>query len=110
MEMKELLEFVRRVSERLTKGNPESTEAERVFARMVKLTEEVGELADEVLVSQGDQRKEKLEGKNEESLGDEIADVLITTLVLAASLNVDVPKALARKIVKIETRLYDGIR
>ncbi len=110
MEMKELLEFVRRVSEQITKGNPESTETERVFARMVKLTEEVGELADEVLASQGDQRKEKLEGKNKESLGDEIADVLITTLVLASSLNIDVPKALARKIVKIETRLYDGIR
>lgn len=109
MEMKKLLEFVERVSEQLAKGNPGSTQTERVFARMVKLTEEVGELADEVLASQGDQRKEKLEGKNEESLGNEVADVLITTLVLAASLNVDVPKALVKKIAKIEARLPESI-
>lgn len=108
MEMKELLEFVRRVSERLTKGNPESTEAERVFARMVKLTEEVGELADEVLASQSDQRREKLDRKEKDALPDEIADVIITTLMLARSLDVDVERALERKIDKIRERMFAG--
>lgn len=110
MEMRELLEFTERVASELSERTPNSTSTERAFARMVKLTEEVGELADEVLASQGDQRKEKLEEKRAEGLGDEIADVLITTLILAASLEVNVPEALARKITKIETRFYGDIR
>lgn len=110
MEMQELLRFSERVNQEILERNKNSTPTELVFARMVKVTEEVGELASEVLASQGDLRKEKLEKRDDESLGDEIADVLITTLMLAASLNVDVPGALARKIAKIEKRFYGNIR
>ncbi len=80
---------------------------ESVLARMVKLTEEVGELADEVLSSQGDQRTEKLAEKGDDALGNEVADVIITVLLLAAALKVDVPSALMKKIEKIRTRVYD---
>ena len=103
MEMRELLEFTERVASELSKRTPNSTSTERVFARMVKLTEEVGELADEVLALH-----KVISGA--EGLGDEIADVLITTLILAASLEVNVPEALARKITKIEARFYGDIR
>lgn len=110
MEMKELLEFVSEQNEKLISSKSDVRLSERVLARMVKLTEEVGELADEVLASQGDQRQEKMGEKNKESLENEVADVLITTLLLAEILNVDVSVSLEKKMKKIRERVYVGGR
>ncbi len=81
-----------------------STEKERVFARVAKLTEEVGELSGEVLASMGSQRKEKLKDYNRSNLSDEFADVIITTLLLAKIMEVDIEDALKSKIEKINNR------
>ncbi|OYV63168.1 MAG: hypothetical protein B7X03_02910 [Parcubacteria group bacterium 21-58-10] len=80
------------------------TERERVLARTVKISEEFGELCDEVLASLGDQRAGKMDGRSAESLADEFADVVITTFLLAKSMDVDVPEALARKIEQIKAK------
>ena len=80
------------------------TERERILARTVKISEEFGELCDEVLASLGDQRSGKMEGRSLESLSDEFADVVITTFLLAKSMNVDVMEALGRKIKKIKEK------
>ena len=79
-----------------------SSDCERVLARAVKLSEETGELSGEVLGFLGLQRKSKLEGKNLDDVSDEIADVVIVAFLLAKSMDVDVPSALARKIKKIQ--------
>jgi NTP pyrophosphatase (non-canonical NTP hydrolase) len=80
------------------------TDRERTFARTIKMAEEFGELCSEVLASVGDQRKEKLAEHSEQSLRDEFADVLITTFLVAKSMNVDVMSALDHKIQKIRMR------
>lgn len=85
-----------------------ATKREEVLARLAKLTEECGELADEVLASDGHQRKEKLADKQNDSLGHELADVLITTLLLAEKMRIDVNVALKKKVGKIDRR-YEKI-
>ena len=77
------------------------TPRERTLSRTVKVSEEFGELCDEVLSSFGDQRKSKMAGKTKETLESEFADVVITVFMLAKSMDIDIPKALAEKIPKI---------
>jgi len=80
------------------------TERERILACTVKISEEFGELCDEVLSSLGDQRKGKMENHDPDGLSDEFADVIITTFLLAKLMNVDIPKALSKKIEKIKVK------
>ena len=105
MELKELLQFIELEDQRLKEyyGNS-STEKERILSRTVKLTEELGELCNEVLAHNKDQRKEKLESHDKNNLSHEFADVLITTLLLAKTMNVDIKEALVNKIEKINKR------
>ncbi|TSC79996.1 MAG: Uncharacterized protein G01um101429_308 [Parcubacteria group bacterium Gr01-1014_29] len=81
-----------------------ASERERVLARTVKLSEELGELCDEVLASQGFQRAGKMETRDQNGLGDEFADVAIVTFLLAKSMNVDIMAALDRKVKKIKEK------
>jgi len=74
------------------------------LAHVVKIMEELGELAEQILAAQSLQRHEKDKTFNKEALGAEIADVLITTLLVARDLDVDVTRALEQKIAKIENR------
>ncbi len=80
------------------------TERERILARTVKISEEFGELCDEVLASLGDQRTGKMGERSVEGLADEFADVVITTFLLAKAMDVDVMKALGRKTQKIREK------
>ncbi len=80
------------------------SERERILARTVKLSEEMGELCDEVLASLGMQRKGKLEQREPDSLRDEFADVIIVAFLLAKSMGVDVMAALEKKIKKIREK------
>ena len=75
-----------------------------ILLRTVKLTEELGELCDEVLSHSSFQRKDKLDNHNKDNLPEEFADVLITTFLLAKSMNVDIEKALEKKIKKVNDR------
>lgn len=108
MEMKELLQFIDTEDERLKKyyGNYPDQE-KRILARTVKLTEELGELCDEVLSFNSMQRKAKLENNDSDNLYAEFADVLITTLLLAKSMDVNIEEALEKKIAKINKRHYE---
>jgi NTP pyrophosphatase (non-canonical NTP hydrolase) len=108
MDIKELLQFIVIEDERLKKyyGNYPDQE-KRILARTVKLSEELGELCDGVLSFNAIQRKAKLENYNGENLSDEFADVLITTLLLAKVMNVDIEEALKMKVVKINKRYED---
>ncbi len=105
MEIQKLLDFIdledKRLIERFGK---DSSQKERILARTVKLSEELGELCNEVLASNKDQRKEKLDTHDKNNLLNEFADVIITTLLLAKSMNVDIEEALIKKIDKINDR------
>ena len=105
MNMKKLLEFVDLENKRLiAKFGQSSSQRERVLARTVKLTEELGELCNEVLAFNGDQGKEKLDKHNKNNLPNEFADVIITTLLLAKTMNIDIQEALKQKIKSINER------
>jgi len=64
----------------------------------------LGELCDEILAHNSMQRKQKLDNHNKDNLSEEFADVIITTLLLAKAMNVDIEKALERKIEKVNKR------
>lgn len=108
MEFKDLLNFIEKQDGRLKKAYESYPDEEkRILARTVKLGEEVGELCDEILSYNSMQRKDKLDKVEKENLAREVADVLITTLLIAYSTNVDVEKALEDKIEKINERFKD---
>ncbi len=104
MELKELQKFIDIEHERLKSLYGYDDNEKRILARTVKLTEELGELCDEVLAHDSIQRKEKLENRDRENLQEEFADVIITTHLLAKALNIDVEKALEKKMMKINER------
>jgi len=106
MKLEELLKFIDLEDKRLIErfGKKSSTSQEKILARTVKLTEELGELCNEVLTFNGDQRQEKLDKYNKNNLPDEFADVIITTLLLAKSMDINIRRALTNKIKKINKR------
>lgn len=105
MTMEEFQKFIDEQSALLRATvHADHTKREIILGRTVKISEELGELCDEVLASMGDQRVGKMDGRNVESLADEFADVVITTFLLAKSMDVDVMEALARKTEKIKVK------
>lgn len=105
MQEKYLKDFLEKEDKRLRDryGNYKD-ENKRILARTVKLTEELGELCEEVLIYNSFQRKEKLDNHDSKNLPGEFADVLISALLLAKAMNINVDKALKDKIKKIEER------
>jgi NTP pyrophosphatase (non-canonical NTP hydrolase) len=74
------------------------------FPFMVKISEEVGELSEEILRTNGFQRTEKLAQIDPSAVEKELADVILATLILAKHLNVDIDGALSKKINYISER------
>lgn len=104
MDFSELQSFITKESGRLIETYPVDGVDRETYARLAKLMEEVGELAEQVLKSSSLQRKEKLAGAGAHALADEFADVMITTLLLAERMDIDINQALQNKIEKIEKR------
>lgn len=105
MDLKDLLKFIEIEDRRLKKYYGGYTDQEkRILARTVKLSEELGELCNAVLTFNSMQRKEKLDKHDAENLSEEFADVLITALLLAKAMDIDIEKALDKKINKINGR------
>jgi NTP pyrophosphatase (non-canonical NTP hydrolase) len=106
MELGNLLRFIETEDEKLKKRYSRYiNEEEVILARTVKLGEEFGELCEEVLAYNLLQRKQKLDNCDKENLPEEFADVIITTLLLAKTMNVDVEKALEEKMQKLNHRV-----
>lgn len=73
------------------------------MAHVIKLVEEHGELAEQILAARSLQRKEK--GTfDKQNLAHEIADVLITCMLVARDLDVDIKQSLVSKIKILEDR------
>ncbi len=75
-----------------------------ILAETVKLNEEVGELCNDILAVLKLQRPAKLLKFDKRNIYEEFADVIITTIVLAQTIDVDLERALSDKIKKIEER------
>jgi len=74
------------------------------LALAVKLGEEVGELHAEVLGALKLQRAEKASRYNDDTLGGELADVMVCVALLAETFGVDLAGALRSKIEQLEER------
>jgi NTP pyrophosphatase (non-canonical NTP hydrolase) len=82
---------------RETYGHLSATHTERVYSRMVKLTEEVGELADALLTQAGEQRVQKTAKCDAGGIKKEVADVLIATCLLSLAMDIDPLEAMREK-------------
>jgi NTP pyrophosphatase (non-canonical NTP hydrolase) len=102
--MQDLLDWIDEVDQRLRSKYSDEDEEKRAYTRTIKLVEEVGELCNEVLAAHKQQRPDKLLDHDAENLSHEFADVIITTLLLAKQMDVDIEKALESKIKKINSR------
>ncbi len=74
-----------------------------ILAKTVKLSEEVGELSNEILSTLSLQRKSKLEKTNKKNMFEEFADVILSTAALANSMGVDLDRAIRAKLTKVLT-------
>ncbi len=72
-----------------------------ILAKTVKLQEEVGELANDVLATLSLQRESKLRKFNKTNLYQEFADIIISLAALANILEVDLTRAVRSKLRKI---------
>ena len=108
MEIDELNDFAEWESKRKEKLFGKTNE-EMKLIDAVKLSEEVGEFMNELCKSMGLQRKEKLEDpeKTKKELAKEFADVVLTAVILAKRLNIDISDALEEKIEIVRARRYD---
>ena len=105
MELQDLLLFIEKQKDVVRKQYNNIADQEKfILAASLKLSEELGELSQEILGSLSLLRKEKLEKHSQKTLENEFADVLITTLILAKSMNIDIKKALENKVDKINER------
>lgn len=74
-----------------------------ILAKTVKLSEEVGELSNEILSTLSLQRKSKLEKANKKNMYEEFADVILSTVALANSMKVNLDRAVKEKLKKVLT-------
>lgn len=77
----------------------------RIFAKTVKVMEELGELCQEIISSQKLSRKEKNCNYKKENLEAEFCDVISTLFLLGIELDIDIEQALMKKIKETKLRL-----
>ena len=104
MQSDELKKFTDRIDKGLKKQFNHLDDEKRALARTVKLVEEVGELCEEILLHNNLQRRKKLDKRDKGNISGEFTDVLITTLLLAKLMKVDIDKALLVKMKEIDKR------
>ena len=99
----ELDEFCEKLHNHFISTGETPSLKEMAYGRMVKTSEEVGELSDAVLDYFGRQREDK--DHNADELALEVADVIIAVSILAKTFNVNVEEALRIKMAKIQKRI-----
>jgi len=98
MTIQNLTEQYQEISNFLNTHWPLKDKDQRVFARTMKIVEELGELADEILTSMNLQRKSKIAKFSRENVQDEFADVLASLVLLAIELDIDIEAVIQKKI------------
>ncbi|MBN2881083.1 MazG-like family protein [Candidatus Woesearchaeota archaeon] len=104
MEFETVREFAKFENQRLEEKFSFSGKDRRIMAGMIKITEEVGELSNEVLHLLNYQRQTK--DSVPDNIKEEFADVLLTVFLLAEVLDVSLENEILKKIEKIKKREY----
>ncbi len=98
MEIKDLITEYEKISKFLNTRWPLKNTEHKVFARTMKIMEELGELSDEILTSMNLQRNSKIAKFSKENVEDEFADVMASLILLGIELDIDVEKVMKKKI------------
>jgi NTP pyrophosphatase (non-canonical NTP hydrolase) len=98
MTLKQLFEEYQDIAVFLNERWPLKDKDQRVFARTMKIVEELGELSDEILTSMNLQRDSKISQFSQQNVKDEFADVLGSLVLLAIELDIDIEEVMRRKI------------
>lgn len=107
LKLEELQKFIKTENKRLAKFYSSRLDPQKkTLAWTIKLMEELGELCREILTLYDIQRKEKIAIKDDKKIAEELADVIIVTLLLADNIDIDIYKSLEDKIKKIKKRNY----
>jgi NTP pyrophosphatase (non-canonical NTP hydrolase) len=109
MSLRDLAQFAEGQARRLAANfrfDPTTRDGHVSFAlaQTVKLGEEVGELQAEVLGALEYQRKEKAGRYSRDTLGGELADVMVCVALLADTFGVDLAQAVGSKLEQLEAR------
>ena len=105
MDFKEFQKFIKTEDERLMKHFPFPDKEKGIFARIVKMSEEQGELSEAILNYFSLQRKTKNQ-TGKAAVAQEIADVVICASLLAHELEIDLEECLKDKMKTISRRKY----
>ncbi|PIR62246.1 MAG: hypothetical protein COU65_04410 [Candidatus Pacebacteria bacterium CG10_big_fil_rev_8_21_14_0_10_42_12] len=107
MTIQNLTDEYKKIAEILNRLWPLKNKQQRIFARTMKIVEELGELSDEILTSMNLQRNSKIAKFSHKNVEDEFADVLASLMLLAVELDIDVTKVIKRKIDYTHKRLLE---
>ena len=105
MQLDKIITEYQKIGQFLNKRWPLKDDNQRIFARTMKIVEELGELSDEILTSMNLQRNSKIANFSRKNLEDEFADVLGSLLLLGIELNIDIKDVVERKITYTRKRL-----
>jgi len=96
--IKQLVKDYKEVGDFLNNRWPLKDKNQQIFARTMKIVEELGELADEILTSMNLARDTKIANFSRENMEDEFADVLASLILLSNELDIDVEKVIKKKL------------
>ncbi|MCT4552087.1 MAG: hypothetical protein N4A44_00290 [Alphaproteobacteria bacterium] len=80
------------------------TDRERALSRIVRLQEELGELAEQTFCKIGVGRKEKIDSYTQDALEKEFGDVFISLMAFAKVLKIKPDEAIAKTLDKVADR------
>ncbi|OGV92179.1 hypothetical protein A3B57_03730 [Microgenomates group bacterium RIFCSPLOWO2_01_FULL_47_10] len=106
MTIEELIVELKKINQRLLEGYDLDDRRVRILARTTKISEEVGELANELLADLELQRKDKMQYFKSENIAKELVDVLFTALILGITLDIDLEKAIKDRLNDINNRVH----
>lgn len=98
MNMQDLIGEYKKISDFLNEKWPLKNQDHKIFARTMKVVEELGELSDEILTSMNLQRDSKIAKFSRQNVEDEFADVLGSLVLLGLELDIDIEAVMKRKI------------
>lgn len=98
MTLSQIVSEYTKIDQALQKKYPFPDREKRVFAKIAKVVEEFGELAEVLLANSNLQRKDKDFSDIQTKIEGEFADVIATVLLLGIELDVDIEKAIEKKI------------
>lgn len=105
MEIKEISDFIDRTLNKWKYSNDNNfSHTEKIFSQMLKVSEETGELSEQILWKFGFQRLDKIDRINDEKLNNEIADVILATIRLARLMDLDIEELLTNKMEILKVR------